>query len=361
MASALVGSRSTNAQTTIPGGATATNATSLIDKYRKASDKALAWLLPRLREDGSFGPEAVEMTCYHKAVYLFGLAGEISAANRMLTHIKRRYMQSDFDFKLSPQKKADKVNYNELTWGYTNGWFALAAHRLGRFDISYPAYQYLKTLYHPETGGFTSTRPGDEQHPIIELLATAHIGMLALYLGDRDKAHAAARLVQKFEEIQPEPDNGFYLRMASDSRLIVTYPEEETGFYFLNATAPGQFYFMTGYPAAFLATMHLLTGKEAYLKSADRYFRFSAGTKGVYESHFSHKLAWGASLLYRITGEQQYRDLATRVADFMLSIQDENGAWFADQPPYVSYDQSAECGIWLRTISAELAAAPHAS
>ena len=143
--------------------------------------------------------------------------------------------------------------------------------------------------------------------------------------------------------------------MTSSGELIRNYPEEETGFYFLDAGKAGQFYFMTGYAAAFLATMHLLSGKPDYLSCAQRYFDFTIATTGVYESHFSHKLAWGASLLYRITGEQKYRKAAMRVADFILGMQDENGQWFSGTPPHVYLDQAAECGIWLRTIAAELA------
>lgn len=114
-------------------------------------------MLAQLKPDGTFGANATEMTCYHKAVYLMGLAGQLPVANRMLDHLKRQYLQVDNDFKISSQRKVNKVNYNELIWGYSKVWFAIVAHRIGRFDISYPAYQYLQDMYDTDSGGFTST------------------------------------------------------------------------------------------------------------------------------------------------------------------------------------------------------------
>lgn len=91
------------------------------DRYVVASDRAVEWLLTRLRDDGSFGPDAVDMVCYHKAPYILGLAGETVAANRSLTWIKRQFLQPDGDFMIAPGQKADLVKYNEVTWGYSNG------------------------------------------------------------------------------------------------------------------------------------------------------------------------------------------------------------------------------------------------
>lgn len=326
------------------------------DGNRAASDRAVAWLLSRLHADGGFGPDAVDMTCYHKAAYLFGLAGETAAANRILTLVKQRYLQADGDFLIAPGRKVDRVNYNELTWGYSNGWFALAAHRAGRFDISMPAYAYLQRLRHAATGGYTSTAPHQAGHPVIELLATAHVGTLDLYLGNIDRAVAAADLVRKFDTMQSDRSAGMYLRMDGDGAFIRGYPAAEAPYYFLDATTPGQFYFVPGYAAAFLCQVSQVTGRQEYLDTARAYVEYAAGTHGVYATHFSHKLAWGASLLYRVTGESRYRDIALRIAGFMADLQGVDGAWFGDQPLHVSLDQTAECAIWLRTIPAELGA-----
>ena len=346
LAMAALGTSSTAAQSTLTGGH--------FDKYTAASDRTVQWLLARLKVDGSFGSAVQEMTSYHKSAYLFGLAGETAAANAMLSHIKRRYLQSDGDFLLAPGQKRDKVDYNEKNWGYSNGWFTLAAHRLGRFDVSWLAWQYLQRLFDPATGGFSCTPPGTPQFPIVELLATAHMGMLALYFGDRPKAMSAAARVRLFESEQAASPTGMYLCIDRSGRFVTTYPPEDAPYYFFDRTKPGQFYFTPGYAAAFLANMYLVSGDEANLRSAIRYFDLTAELNGVFDTHFSHKMAWGASLLFSITGEPRFERFALRVADVILAMQSSDGAWFADQPEYVSFDQSAECAIWLRTIPAEL-------
>lgn len=323
-------------------------------KHVLASDSAVQWLLPKLKDDGSFGPGVVEMTSYHKSVYFFALAGETAAANAMMSYIKRRYLQPDGDFMLAPGQKRDKVAYNEECWGYSNGWFALAAHRMGRFDVSLPAYQYLLKHFHPGTGGFTSSRPGSQAHPVIDLISTAHMGMLALYLGDRERALAAGSRVQKFALDQPSPDNGIYVRMNAKGLFITDFPPDEAINYYLDRSTPGQFYFTPGYATAFLATLYTVTADRAYLHSAERLFELAASAEGVLTTHFSHKLAWGAALLYSITGDKRYADFALHVADIIVAMQSADGSWFADQPEYVSFDQTAECGIWLRAIDSEL-------
>lgn len=321
-----------------------------------ASDRTVERLATVVQPDGSFGADAREMTCYHKSAYLFGLAGRNAEANRMLSFIKRRYLRPDGDFMLDATHKRDKVDYNEITWGYSNGWFALAAHRLGRFDISWPAYRYLQSHFHQGTGGYTMTRPSDPRHPIIELLATAHVGMLALYLGDQEKALAAAALARRFVDVQSGAIPVLYLCMNAAGDLIRDYPEEQAPYYALDLTRPGQFYFTVGYAAAFLANVHLVTGEKSHLDAARRYIEVGTSATGVYDTHFSHKLAWGASLLYRITREEKYEDIALRITKVMLGMQGADGLWFGDQPPHIAYDQSAECAIWLRTIPAELGA-----
>ena len=39
------------------------------------------------------------------------------------------------------------------------------------------------------------------------------------------------------------------------------------------------------------------------------------------------KVGWGAALVYQVTGEDRYRDLALRVADALLAQQNPDGSW----------------------------------
>ena len=328
--------------------------TDQVAMFKHASDKALNWLLTQLHTDGSFGPAVNELTGYFKVAYLFCISGQLEQANRLITHIESRFMQPNGDFKISPTNKSLHVDYYEKVWGYANAWIAFIAQKLGRFDVSYPAYQYLEKLYHPGVGGYISTDPDSNSEPVIDLLSTTHIGMTSLYLGELDRAEACVDLVVDFEWNQPDLAAGMFLRMNDRQQYLTEFPENERAYYFLSATEANQLYFMAGYPVAFLGLLYRQTMKPLYLSAARRYFDFAVNCEGVYESHFSHKVAWGAAIMYNITGERRYVDFAIRIANLLVELQHESGAWFHDQPPYVSYDQTAECASWLRQISSEI-------
>ena len=112
---------------------------------------------------------------------------------------------------------------------------------------------------------------------------------------------------------------------------------------------------MIGYPMAFLAKLFQATGDVAHLEAARGYLDFALACGGNLRSfHFSHKVAWGAAVLARITGDRRCVELATAIANHLLEIQDASGAWLIDQPAHTTFDQTAEIAIWLTEISAEL-------
>ena len=64
------------------------------------------------------------------------------------------------------------------------------------------------------------------------------------------------------------------------------------------------------------------------------------------------KVAWASSVLYTLTGKQKYRDMAIRVGDNMISVQDDSGAWFSvpGLPPGPNNDTTAELVVWLDEV-----------
>lgn len=325
-----------------------------ITRFRGASERGLNWLLGNRQPNGTWSEPVIDLTGYFKVAYLFCIAGQLEEANRLISEIKNRFMQPSGDFKISPVRKSAHVDYYEKVWGYANAWITFIAHKLGRFDVSYPAWNYLESLYQPAVGGYTSTDPDSDEEAVVDLLSTTHVGHTALYMGRLARAQRCAELVIEFERGQADRQSGMYLRMNGTGRYVTSYPGSEKGYYFLSAEEPGQLYFMAGYPIAFLALLYRQTAKPQYLLSAKRYFDFAENCTGVFDSHFSHKVAWGASILYNLTGERRYGDFAVKIAELLVRMQHQGGAWFHDAPPHVSYDQSAECASWLRQISSEI-------
>jgi hypothetical protein len=112
---------------------------------------------------------------------------------------------------------------------------------------------------------------------------------------------------------------------------------------------------MIGYPIAFLAKLFETTGDGVHLRTACDYLDFALSCEGNLRSCYtSHKVAWGAAVLARITGDPRCTELAVTIADHLLDIQDPSGVWLADQPAHTTFDQTAEIAIWLQEISTEL-------
>ena len=325
-----------------------------ITHFIQASDMTLSWLMNQIQPDGQYPEPIVDLTGYFKVAYLFTITGRLEQANRLVSEIGDRFLQANGDFKVSPTRKSDQVDYYEKVWGYANAWIVFIAHKLGRFEISYPAWNYLEKMYLPEIGGYISNDPDSNDEPVIDLLATTHSGHAALYMGNLERARQCANLVMTFLTTQPDIQTGCFFRMNKQGRFIKDYAEEDAGYFYLDSTKREQFYFMAGYPIAFLSLLYRKTGDAKYLEFASLYFDFASQCTGIFESHFSHKVAWGASILYNLTGDTRYADFAVKVGNYLVEIQHESGAWFHDTPPRIAYDQSAECASWLRQICAEI-------
>jgi hypothetical protein len=266
--------------------------------------------------------------------------------------MKRAFMQADGDFMTSRNKKSANGAFVEY-WAYTNAWIALAAQKMGRFDIAYPAYRYLRSFHHAKHGGFTTQGPYVEQaQNIVDVLTTAHLGLAALYFGETEKATQAGRLLQRFMAVQPDLGSGFYLRMNDDGELVTDYAPDAALFHRVSATQPQQAYFMIGYPIGYLGKLHMATGTAEYLDAAIRYLDFAMACHDSIRSfHYSHKVAWAAAVIAGLTGERKYSEFSQSIADYLTGIQDASGAWMIDQPAHTSYDQTAEIAIWLREIA----------
>jgi hypothetical protein len=323
-------------------------------RYEQAADRGVTWLTARLGNNGSYGPEADDLACYYKSPYLLQLSGRARQAMQLLEFIQRRFMCTDHDFVTAPHRKSENAAFNEY-WVYPNGWLAMGAQRLGRFDITYPTFEYLRSAHEPDRGGFLTSGPSRAGNGETDALTTAHLGLVCLNCGDRQRAEGAGRWLARLLTLQPDLRVGLFLRLDRLGHLIRDVPEDKAAFYLVSAHEPKQAYFMVGYPIAFLAKLYEATADEVYLKAARDYLDFALSCEGnLRSSPASHKVAWGAAVLARITSDPRCTELAITIADYLLAVQDPSGAWLIDQPAHTSFDQTAEISIWLQEISAEL-------
>jgi hypothetical protein len=309
-----------------------------------------------LAADGSFSPEADDLACYYKSPYLLALSGRPREAGRLLDHIQRRFMRSDGDFATTVDRKSENAAFQEY-WAYPNGWIALGSLRLGRVDVAYPAFDYLRA-HDAACGGFYTHRRTANADDIVDALSTAHLGLLALSFGDLRRAERAGRYLARLLGAQPDLDHGLYLRTDAKGLVVDEFPPEAAVFHLVSRTEPDQAYFMLGYPIAFLARLAELTGDRGDLRAAHEYLDFALSCEGnLRASPLSHKVAWGAAVLGRVAQLPQSLALAQQITAFLLEIQDASGAWLPAEPPHTTFDQTAEIAIWLQEIAVELARA----
>lgn len=210
-------------------------------RYEQAADRGVRWLTARLDNDGSYGPEADDLACYYKSPYLFQLSGRARQAMQLLEFIQRRFMRHDHDFVTTSHHKSENAAFNEY-WVYPNGWLAMGAQRLGRFDITYPTFEYLRAAHEPARGGFLTSGPSGAGNGETDALTTAHLGLVCLNCGDRQRAEGAGRWLARLLTLQPDLRVGLFLRLDHQGHLIRDVPEDKAAFYLVSAHEPNQAY-----------------------------------------------------------------------------------------------------------------------
>ena len=113
-----------------------------LEKYRKFAHESAQWLADRQNLDGSIDPaEDGLIDVFYKIPTALALNGFTEKAERLLEFVLKRNMTLDGDF---PEPRGFGW-YSTVHYPYQNGYLIMAAQRLGRFDISYPAAKFLIT------------------------------------------------------------------------------------------------------------------------------------------------------------------------------------------------------------------------
>ena len=349
---------------------TITATSSKLEAYRQAALRGAAWLAGQLRPDGSFGPEVADLASYYKSPQAFLTAGRADLAYRVLGHVERTFLRADGDVTTAPRSSRGETGTTFKSedpplaeyYPYMNAWIAIGAQKLGRFDVVRRVYPFVRSFFHELHGGFIIHAPAGQGDDVTGAFITSHLGLAALYCGEPERARRAGDYLLRLLDLQPDLDHGLYLRRDAGGDLITDFPEEQAPFHVVRAREPFQLYFFVGYPIAYLARLAEATGEGAYLDGARAYLDFARGADdSLYRFHFSHKVAWAASIVARLTGDARARDTATRITDYLVSIQDSSGGWLAEEPATTRFDQSAEIVTWMLEICAELGARPSSS
>ncbi len=309
-----------------------------LEAFRAAGLKAAEFQLRHQQPDGAFTWEGFPKDAYHKQPYSWGVAGHLAAAHRLLNWIKRNTLQADGQLR----------DYNGDV--YKQAWFFQGAHRLGRFDLSYPVMSFLLSCEAP-CGGYPHFA-GEEW---VRSLSTAWVGVGAIYLGRMDVAERVAECCVSMLEQQPDPTR-FYYRMARNGKLAT--PDIDPEALFIDMAALNQPYWEVGLPWMLMGRLYQATGKREYLDLAERFFEIKLQcADDAFANVGSGKSSLAAAIHYLNTGDERARDAAYRFGDFLLETQYPEGGWRGETEPdtlLIYIDHAAEYNVWLQEVVAIL-------
>jgi hypothetical protein len=162
--------------------------------------------------------------------------------------------------------------------------------------------------------------------------------------------------------LQPVPNYRFFTAVKADGQLY-TDPEDDIDAFLriIDTKKADQCWFSMGLPFAFLIRLADAANETRYLDLAKWYFNFQQSCIDPWEGYSSGKAGWGCAMLYRITGEACYRDIALHVAESIISRQRTDGGWLSgksNQPGLINtdIDLTAEFTLWLSLISTNVLA-----
>ena len=309
------------------------------EAYVQAAMKGADWLLRQQNADGSFITPQMQADVYHKAVLALSVAGHPIEANRLVNWIAATDLQ--------PSGRLRR--FDEGLGLYKTSWICQGAHRLGRFDVSFPVMEFILSLQAPCGGFFQS--PEITTH--IEPVSSAWAATAALYTGHMAAVRRAAECFSEMVRQQPDPLR-FYVNMSPDGRLLTGGDAP-----FVDATRTQQAYYAPGIAMLFLARLHTATGSEQALSTAVDLLEFSMRcAEDRYAYPASGKSAVGAAVLYKITGDARAAEAALQFGDYLLAEQSAEGWWcnpHADNR-VIRLDHTAEFVLWLTDIAGVLGA-----
>lgn len=309
-----------------------------LNAFREAGIRAVKFQLDYQQEDGSFIWDESIPDAYHKQPYSWGISGYLPEVHRLLNWIVANTQQPDGSLR----------DYNGDV--YKQSWFFQGCHRLGRFDLSHPTMNWLRSHQTP-SGGLPHFASDDR----CRALATAWTGISAVYFGDLDFALRCADWCLELLE-QPE-DGRFYFQTTLDGELLTA--EIDANAEYIDFEKPEQAYWEIALPWMLMSRLYEATGDEVWLDRGGRFFEwYLRCAEDRFSCTGSGKGSLAAALHYLHTGDERARDGAYEFGEYLLETQYPSGGWRGPNEPdtiLIYIDHAAEYNVWLQEIVGILA------
>lgn len=324
-------------------------------QWAHAAARAADWIEVRLDERDRLAGELHDLGSYYKWPLFLWSAGRFDLAERLFQVMVADFMSADGDFRTGDEKSGDPL-YGMIADSYTNTWPIAAARVLERPEVGRAGLECLRKRCVVGTAGFLTGRPGQHADRRQDIVTVAGCGNALLAWDEVEEAKPAGECLLRVLEMQPGPANPFYLYIDGEGELLKELEIPDT-LQRIRLDQPGQAYVYLGMSAIFLARLFLVTGEERFLEGARGYFAVNqACGDRVYQGIGCCKTGWAASALYRITGEEVYRQSVRKAAAEILRLQGPEGDWDSpERSAVLNCDVTGELGYHLTQYCLELA------
>lgn len=317
------------------------------------------WLMRHQNDDGSWrGLKEQAVGAFYKASWAFSEVGQCAAAHRTLDYVYHHFLAAEGVFLLG------KLHATLPLIGrfpYANSYFIMGSLRAGRYEIGVPAISFLLSNQAGDHGGFYSSPTPHGTKNMSDTMSSSSAGVACLAAGKIEAARRVAEYLDHMVRLQPWPHERFFNTIDEKGRLHTAVRNDEEAYLrVIDTTKADQCWFAAGLPMAFLVLMERATNEARYRELAQWYFDFQQRCVNPWDGYSSGKAGWGCAMLYRITGDTLYREIALHVAQSIMSRQRSDGSWASgskgEDLTEADFDLTGEFTLWLSLIAANVSA-----
>jgi hypothetical protein len=296
---------------------------------------------------------------FYKASWAFSEMGQSAAAHRALSYVHSHFFNAGGDFSYSQPAAVGSLLGSSP---YVNSYIIVGSMRACHYEIALPAVSFLLTQQSGDHGGFYSCLTRHGAKGMADTMSSSIAGIACLSAGRIDAARRVADYLDHMISLQRCPDEYFFTTIDAKGRLYTDVRDDDDPFLrTIDTRKADQCWFAVGLPLAFLVLLENATNETRYRQLAQWYFDFQQRCSNPWDGYSSGKAGWGCAMLYRITGEARYRDIALHVAQSIMNRQKTDGSWLSGRSKQwelteSDFDLTGEFTLWLSLIFANICA-----
>jgi len=298
--------------------------------YMEARRRGTEWLLALQNPDGSLGNPA-EGYKYYRAMWTFAATGEVQAGHAVAGWIRENLLVRASAADDGLARIDGPLRVWRDGWGYRDSALIIGGQMLHQYDLGVGLLPALVADLDPVSGSVANDHLDDGSlSDEGDIPYTCGVGFAALACGDIASARRVAGFLQRIYDAQTELPDSFYCFWSRSRQAPIwrTDPDFQLRMVVDNAVDRSQRWTIGGISAGFLCRLWLADPRPEYLELARRYMAFSmAATEAQFKYPAVCKSSWGSSLMYQVTGEQQYLDWTLRMGDWYVETQEPDGHW----------------------------------